>query len=103
MQVEENKRVDIQEPSDLPSVAAYERKLLTGETLVSPHVAKMMNDLGLGYNREVVVFTPIGSYLDPSYFGKYKNPEIAYTILANFPETEFKMFYLDSGEEVFKH
>ena len=52
--------------------------------------------------REVVVIIPTGSYLDPKELGRYESSTVAYKIMESFPEVEFKMFYLDTGEEVHK-
>ena len=52
--------------------------------------------------REVVVIIPSGVYLDPKELGRYDSSIVAYKILESFPDVEFKMFYLDTGEEVHK-
>jgi hypothetical protein len=52
-------------------------------------------------NEQVVVIVPSGSYNEPRELGRYKSFEIAARIIAALDLTEFRLFSLDSGEELY--
>ena len=54
-------------------------------------------------DREVVVIVPFGNFNDAKELGRYRNYEVAYAIITVLNLPEYKMFYLDTGEEVKPH
>ena len=54
-------------------------------------------------DREVVVIVPFGNFNDAKELGRYRNYEVAYAIITALNLPEYKMFYLDTGEEVKPH
>jgi hypothetical protein len=54
-------------------------------------------------DREVVVITPVGNFKDFAELGRYKNYEVASAIVTNLDIPEYKIFHLDTGEEVKVH
>ena len=56
------------------------------------------------FKREVVVIVPFGNYNQPQELGRYKNLDVATNIVSSLTGLpEYKMFYLDTGEEVTIH
>lgn len=61
-------------------------------------------------NEQVVVFMPFGNYNQLTELGRYKNLEVAMKIMSsiNHPDNafkipEYKIFSLETGEEIFVH
>jgi hypothetical protein len=52
-------------------------------------------------NEQVVVIVPSGSYNEPRELGRYKNLQIAFQIVKSLDLHEYRMFSLESGNEVF--
>ena len=53
--------------------------------------------------REVVVIVPMGNYNQPQELGRYMHESIARSIVSALALPEYKMFFLDTGEEVLVH
>jgi hypothetical protein len=65
---------------------------------------KVVNDhLSRLRYREVVVIVPTGNYNQPQELGRYMHESIARSILSVLNLPEYKMFFLDTGEEVLVH
>jgi hypothetical protein len=52
-------------------------------------------------NEQVVVIVPSGAACEPRELGRYSTFEIAIRIIAALDLTEFRLFSLDSGEELY--
>jgi hypothetical protein len=52
-------------------------------------------------NEQVVVIVPSGSACEPREMGRYKNIQIAFQIVKALDLQEYRMFSLESGEELF--
>ena len=53
--------------------------------------------------REVVVIVPTGNYNQPQELGRYMHESIARNIVSTLALPEYKIFFLDTGEEVLVH
>jgi hypothetical protein len=52
-------------------------------------------------DERVVVIVPSGNYNDPCELGRYKNIQIAFQIVKALDLCEYRLFSLDSGDELF--
>lgn len=75
----------------------------TPATLVSPAFATQVPTSSHLRYREVVVIVPVGNYNQPQELGRYMHESIARNIVSALELPEYKMFFLDTGEEVLVH
>ena len=54
-------------------------------------------------NEQVVVIVPSGSACEPRELGRYKNIQIAFQIVKALDLQEYRIFSLESGNELFVH
>jgi uncharacterized protein YifN (PemK superfamily) len=74
----------------------------TKNTIQFPVWDSVVVPLHLRY-REVVVIVPMGNYNQAQELGRYMHEIIARNIIRVLNLPEYKMFYLDTGEEVLVH
>ena len=72
-------------------------------TLTSPSLTGISVSTSHLRYREVVVIVPMGNYNQPQELGRYMHESIARSIVSALALPEYKMFFLDTGEEVLVH
>jgi hypothetical protein len=71
-----------------------------------PATDEPTQELDLSYfytNSPVIVIIPSGNYNEPRELGRYKNLSIAMKIVSSLGVPEYRVFSVDSGEELQIH